>query len=85
MSFITDSPVYYYKGRFFVLTIRTVSLINVNSYCQCYICESRRGFGLDIEFTDHLQVVITNNYNTIAISTLYKSKLSISSPQCLHY
>jgi hypothetical protein len=32
----------------------------------------RRGFGLDIGFIDHLQVVTTNNYNTIAISTLYK-------------
>jgi hypothetical protein len=36
----------------------------------------RLGFGLDIGFTDHLQVVTTNNYNTIAISTLYKITLS---------
>jgi hypothetical protein len=28
--------------------------------------DSRRGFGLDIGFTDHLQVVTTNNYSTIA-------------------
>jgi hypothetical protein len=28
--------------------------------------DSRRGFGLEIGFTDHLQVVTTNNYNTIA-------------------
>jgi hypothetical protein len=27
---------------------------------------SRRGFGLDIGSTDHLQVATTNNYNTIA-------------------
>jgi hypothetical protein len=27
------------------------------------------GFGLDIGFIDHLQVVTTNDYNTIAIST----------------
>jgi hypothetical protein len=26
----------------------------------------RRGFGLVIAFIDHLQVVIANNYNTIA-------------------
>jgi hypothetical protein len=33
-------------------------------------CQSdfRRGFGLDILFIGHLQVVITNNYNTIDIS-----------------
>jgi hypothetical protein len=31
------------------------------------------GFGLVNEFIDHLQVVTTNNYNTIAISTLYIS------------
>jgi hypothetical protein len=37
---------------------------------------SRRGFGLDIVFIDHLQVVTTNNYNTIAnLHILYKIKL----------
>jgi hypothetical protein len=45
--------------------------------------EYRRGFGLDIGFIDHLRVVITNNYNIIAISTLYKMTL-FSNPQCLH-
>jgi hypothetical protein len=33
-----------------------------------------------IEFTGHLQVVTTNNYKTIAISTLYKITLSIFQP-----
>jgi hypothetical protein len=32
--------------------------------------DCRRGFGLDIRFIDHLQVITTNNYNTIVISTL---------------
>jgi hypothetical protein len=36
----------------------------------------RPGFGLDIGFIDHLQVVTTNNYNTIAIFTVYKITLS---------
>jgi hypothetical protein len=31
----------------------------------------RQGFGFDIGFIDYLQVVTTNNHNTIAISTLY--------------
>jgi hypothetical protein len=31
------------------------------------------GFVLVNEFADHLQDVTTNNYNTIAISTLYSS------------
>jgi hypothetical protein len=31
------------------------------------------GFGLVNGFTDHLQVVTTNNYNSIAISILYSS------------
>jgi hypothetical protein len=30
------------------------------------LSDSRRGFGLDIGFTDNLKVVTTNNYNTIA-------------------
>jgi hypothetical protein len=37
------------------------------------MCDYRRGFGLVDRFTDHLQVVATNNYNTVAISTLYSS------------
>jgi hypothetical protein len=53
-------------------------------YCQVNIvtCMSdyRRGFGLDIGFIDYLQVVTANNYNTIAISTLYKIMLSIFQP-----
>jgi hypothetical protein len=28
--------------------------------------DSRRGFGLEIGFTDHLQVITANHYNTIA-------------------
>jgi hypothetical protein len=43
----------------------------------------RRGFELDIGYIDHLQVVTTNNYNTIVIFTLYKITL-LSNPQCLH-
>jgi hypothetical protein len=31
------------------------------------------GFGLVNRFIEHLQVVTTNNYNTIVISTLYSS------------
>jgi hypothetical protein len=30
--------------------------------------DSQQGFGLDIKFIDHLQVVTTNNYNTVTIS-----------------
>jgi hypothetical protein len=47
-------------------------------YYYCYIVWSdyRRGFVLDIGFIDYLQVVTTNNYNTIAISTQYKITLS---------
>jgi hypothetical protein len=41
-----------------------------------YSCYYRQGFGLDIGFIDHLQVVTTNNYNTTTISTLYKIMLS---------
>jgi hypothetical protein len=48
------------------------------------MCDYRRGFGLYIVFIDHLQVVTTNNYNTIAISTLYKMTLSFSTPLCIH-
>jgi hypothetical protein len=43
---------------------------------------------LDIGFVDHLQVVITNNYNTIAISTLYDSlelTLSLLYPSILQF
>jgi hypothetical protein len=31
------------------------------------MCDYRRGFGLDIGFIDHLEVVNTNNGNSIAI------------------
>jgi hypothetical protein len=31
------------------------------------------GFGMMNGFNDHLQFVTTNNYNTVAISTLYTS------------
>jgi hypothetical protein len=37
------------------------------------MCDYRWGFGLVNGFTDHLQVITTNNYNTIVISTLYSS------------
>jgi hypothetical protein len=43
------------------------------SYCHVYGCDCRRCFGLNIGFIDRLQVLTTNNYNTIAISTLYNS------------
>jgi hypothetical protein len=33
----------------------------------------RQGFGLDIRFTDNLQVATTNNYNNIDISTLLQN------------
>jgi hypothetical protein len=45
-----------------------------------------RGFGLDIEFINHLQVVTTNDYHTIIISTFYKwveHGLSLLSPLSL--
>jgi hypothetical protein len=36
-------------------------------YMYCHVSQRlRRGFGLVIEFTGYLQVVTTNNYNTIA-------------------
>jgi hypothetical protein len=41
---------------------------------------TQTGFGLDIGFTDHLQIVTTNNHTTIAISTLYKLKLCLFQP-----
>jgi hypothetical protein len=44
------------------------------------MCDYRRGSGLDIGFIDHLQVVTTNIYNTIAISTLYKITLGLFQP-----
>jgi hypothetical protein len=37
------------------------------------MCDYRRGFVLVNRFIDQLQVITTNNYNTIAISTLYSS------------
>jgi hypothetical protein len=50
---------------------------------SCQLClfilsrDSRRNFGLDIEFIDNVQVVTTNNYNTIAnLHRLYKITLS---------
>jgi hypothetical protein len=36
----------------------------------------RQGLQLDTGFIDHVQVVTTNNYNIIAIFTLYKITLS---------
>jgi hypothetical protein len=40
-------------------------------YCHVRERDSRQGFILDIEFIDNLQVVTTNNYRTVAISTIY--------------
>jgi hypothetical protein len=45
--------------------------------CHIVWSDYRRGFGLDIGFIGHLQVVTTNKYNTIAISTIYKITLSL--------
>jgi hypothetical protein len=42
------------------------------------MCDSQRGFGLYTAFTGQLQKVTTNNYNTIAISTLMKITLFAS-------
>jgi hypothetical protein len=50
------------------LTNKTVGFFNTVNIVTC-MSDSRRGFGLDIGFFDHLQVVTTNNYNTIDIST----------------
>jgi hypothetical protein len=36
-----------------------------------------RGFGLNIGFIEILQIVTTNNYNSVAISAMYKMILSI--------
>jgi hypothetical protein len=44
------------------------------------ICDYRWDFGLNIGFIDQLQVVTTNDYNTVAISTLYKIMLSLFQP-----
>jgi hypothetical protein len=47
--------------------------------------DSRRGFGLDIGFIDHLQIITTNNYNIIAnFHTLPVTDIK-SSPHCLTY
>jgi hypothetical protein len=40
------------------------------------------GYGLVNVFIEHLQVVATNNYNTIPTSTLYKLLHAKSSPAC---
>jgi hypothetical protein len=56
----------------------------VSQYCHVVLSDYRRGFGLDIGFIDHLQAVTTDNYNTIAISTLYKITLSLFCLQCLY-
>jgi hypothetical protein len=58
--------------------IRTEHLQNTNQERYCYanqldldigivtcMSDYRRGFGLDIGFIDHLEVVTTNNYNTV--------------------
>jgi hypothetical protein len=37
------------------------------------MCDYRRGLELANRFIDHLQVVTTNDYNTIVISTLCSS------------
>jgi hypothetical protein len=46
-------------------------------YCHVIWSNCRRGFGLDIGFIDHLEVVTTNNNNTISIYTLFKITLNL--------
>jgi hypothetical protein len=52
-------------------------------YCHTVWSEYRRGFGMDIGFTDHLntQVVSTLNYSVIAD---FRTLLGFSSPHYLH-
>jgi hypothetical protein len=45
-----------------MLNIESINFFNI---VTC-MSGSQRGFGLEIGFTDHLQDVTTNNYNTIA-------------------
>jgi hypothetical protein len=52
----------------------------VGIYCHVLWSDYGRGFGLTIEFIDHFQIVTTNNYNIVAISTLYKITLSLFQP-----
>jgi hypothetical protein len=49
-------------------TNKTDGFFNIVNIVTC-LSDSRRGFVLDIGFIDYLQVVTTNNCNTIAIST----------------
>jgi hypothetical protein len=56
------------------------NLILLELYYHIVWSDYRRGFGLDIGFIDHLKVVSSNNYNTIAISKLYKFALSYFQP-----
>jgi hypothetical protein len=39
-------------------------------YCHVYGVWLHKGFGLEITFIDHLQIVATTNYNIIANHTL---------------
>jgi hypothetical protein len=50
--------------------------ISIKLYCHVVWSNYRLGFGMHIilVFIDHLQIETTNKYNTIAISTLYKSR-----------
>jgi hypothetical protein len=32
-----------------------------------HVSDPRRGFGLDIRFIDHLQIITTSNYNSLTV------------------
>jgi hypothetical protein len=49
----------------FVHIFYIIKIICVYSYILSHVwCDYRQGFGLEIGFTDHLQVVTTSKYNT---------------------
>jgi hypothetical protein len=46
------------------------TIYSTRIYCHVYVCDSRRGFGLDIGFIDHFntQLLMTLNHSAIANS-----------------